>query len=409
MARRWSLTPGGEWQRELGAGLDASVTCAVFVGPHDLGAWELQELAVAFDRAARQRSFRVFAVLLPGVEEPFDPNRLPHFLRTRMWVDFRGGRDDARALQDLFNAIKGVPFGPNAPLAVPAVRSRRIAACECSARRTRGSSSVANARSSGCWRSSRAAGSWLCWGRRQREVLAGARRAGAASCAPARWPTSRTGERAGAAPGRSAADRARRAARQAAARAGDAGDARAGSTQDPRSAAPRRRAGARRPPAGRARARDRRAARGGVHAVSRRARAPPAVRDAAVRGLRSGRADRRGRDDARGLLRALRGRIPSWRSSSAAQQMLVGPMDADGLRQAIEEPARRVGLELERGCRTRSSPTSAPSRARCRCSSMRCSSSGSAAAATMLTLEGYRGPAACTARWRSAPRRSSAS
>jgi energy-coupling factor transporter ATP-binding protein EcfA2 len=32
-----------------------------------------------------------------------------------------------------------------------------------------------------------------------------------------------------------------------------------------------------------------------------------------------------------------------------AQQMLVGPMDADGLRQVIEEPAGRVGLELEEG------------------------------------------------------------
>jgi WD40 repeat protein/energy-coupling factor transporter ATP-binding protein EcfA2 len=112
---RWSLTPGGEWQRELGAGLDASVACAVFVGPHDLGAWELQEVAVAIDRAATQRGFRVFPVLLPGVEEPFDPNRLPHFLRARTWVDFRRGREDGRALQDLINAVKGVPFGPDVP------------------------------------------------------------------------------------------------------------------------------------------------------------------------------------------------------------------------------------------------------------------------------------------------------
>jgi hypothetical protein len=112
---RWSLTPGGEWQRELGAGLDASVACAVFVGAHDLGAWELQEVAVAvaIDRAATQRGFRVFPVLLPEVEEPFDPNRLPHFLRARTWVDFRRGRDDGRALQDLVNAVKGVPFGPD--------------------------------------------------------------------------------------------------------------------------------------------------------------------------------------------------------------------------------------------------------------------------------------------------------
>ncbi len=114
---KWSLTPGGEWQRELGAGLDASLACAVFVGPNDLGAWELQEVAVALDRAAKQDNFRVFPVLLPGVDEPFDPNRLPHFLRTRTWVDFRGGRNDARALQDLINAVKGVPFGPDLPLA----------------------------------------------------------------------------------------------------------------------------------------------------------------------------------------------------------------------------------------------------------------------------------------------------
>ena len=114
---RWSLTPGGDWQRELGAGLDASVACAVFVGPHDLGAWELQEVAVALGRAATQQGFRVFPVLLPGVEEPFDPNRLPHFLRARTWVDFRGGRDDGRALQDLINAVKGVPFGPDVPVA----------------------------------------------------------------------------------------------------------------------------------------------------------------------------------------------------------------------------------------------------------------------------------------------------
>jgi CHASE3 domain sensor protein len=114
---KWSLTPGGEWQRELGAGLDASVACAVFVGPHELGAWELQELAVALDRAARQQGFRVFPVLLPGVGEPFDPNRLPHFLRARTWVDFRRGCDDERALQDLINAVKGVPFGPDVPVA----------------------------------------------------------------------------------------------------------------------------------------------------------------------------------------------------------------------------------------------------------------------------------------------------
>ena len=60
---RWSLTPGVEWQAELGAGLEDSAACAVFVGPHDLGPWERQEVTLALDRAVTQRDFRVFPVL----------------------------------------------------------------------------------------------------------------------------------------------------------------------------------------------------------------------------------------------------------------------------------------------------------------------------------------------------------
>jgi hypothetical protein len=112
---RWSLTPGGKWQAELAAGLSGSPACAVFVGAHDLGAWERQEIDVALNRAATEPAFRVFSVLLAGVDDPFDPNRLPLFLRARTWVDFRRGRDDARALQNLINAVKGVPFGPDIP------------------------------------------------------------------------------------------------------------------------------------------------------------------------------------------------------------------------------------------------------------------------------------------------------
>ncbi len=109
---KWALVPGGAWQDELGTGIEASSSCAVFIGPDDLGDWEEQEVALAVDRAAKERGFRVFPVLLPGVREPFDPNRLPHFLRARTWVDFRRGYEDKRALQDLVHAIKGIPFGP---------------------------------------------------------------------------------------------------------------------------------------------------------------------------------------------------------------------------------------------------------------------------------------------------------
>jgi WD40 repeat protein len=77
--------------------------------------WE--EVSVAQDRAARQRDFRLFPVLLPGLPEPFDPSSLPPFLATRMWVDLRGGIEDPRAFQALVNAIKGVPMGPEVPIA----------------------------------------------------------------------------------------------------------------------------------------------------------------------------------------------------------------------------------------------------------------------------------------------------
>jgi energy-coupling factor transporter ATP-binding protein EcfA2 len=104
---QWSLTPGGRWQDELTEGLAASSACAVFIGPSDLGDWEREELAVAQNRAATEREFRLFPVLLPGLPEPFQASGT--------WVDFRRGYDDERALQLLVNAIKGIPAGPEFP------------------------------------------------------------------------------------------------------------------------------------------------------------------------------------------------------------------------------------------------------------------------------------------------------
>jgi hypothetical protein len=63
--------------------LRASSTCAFFVGANGVGDWPSEELSVALDRAAKDRAFRVFMVLLPGVDEPFDATTLPPFLSTR--------------------------------------------------------------------------------------------------------------------------------------------------------------------------------------------------------------------------------------------------------------------------------------------------------------------------------------
>lgn len=111
---KWALTPGGQWQSELATGIQVSSACAVFVGPHGLGAWENEELGLALDRAAKDRSFRLFLVLLPGLPEPFDANTLPPFLSTRTWIDLRSGIETTRPFQLLINAIKGVAPGPEA-------------------------------------------------------------------------------------------------------------------------------------------------------------------------------------------------------------------------------------------------------------------------------------------------------
>lgn len=113
---KWCLTPAGDWQDELATGLRASATCAVFIGPNGLGSWEDLEYKLATDRMAKDRAFRVFLVLLPGLPEPFDTSSLPSFLSIRTWVDLRKGIEDARSFQSLINAIKGVPLGPEAPI-----------------------------------------------------------------------------------------------------------------------------------------------------------------------------------------------------------------------------------------------------------------------------------------------------
>jgi WD40 repeat protein len=109
---KWSLIAGVNWQRGLAEGIAASRSCAVFVGPDDLGAWANQEVAVALDRAAKDPGFRVFLVLLPGLPEQFDATNLLPFLRMRTWVDFRSGLDGGRAFENLVCAVRGVPFGP---------------------------------------------------------------------------------------------------------------------------------------------------------------------------------------------------------------------------------------------------------------------------------------------------------
>jgi WD40 repeat protein/transcriptional regulator with XRE-family HTH domain/energy-coupling factor transporter ATP-binding protein EcfA2 len=95
--------------------LKASSTCAVLVGAHGIEDWESGALGQALRRAERDRTFRLFPVLLPGLSDPFDPTRLPLVIWTAPWVDLRSGLDDSLALRRLTSAIRGTLAEPNWP------------------------------------------------------------------------------------------------------------------------------------------------------------------------------------------------------------------------------------------------------------------------------------------------------
>ena len=109
---KWHLVPGEPWQEALEQALDASRTCAVFIGPSGLGPWENEEMRSALQTRVSQTGFRVVPVLLPGATMP-ERGLLPRFLSRLTWVDFRGpdGLHDAEAFHRLVAGIRGVAPG----------------------------------------------------------------------------------------------------------------------------------------------------------------------------------------------------------------------------------------------------------------------------------------------------------
>ncbi len=62
---QWELIPGEPWQEPLERALDASRTCAVFLGPEGLGPWHSAEMRVALGQRIADEPKRVIPVLLP--------------------------------------------------------------------------------------------------------------------------------------------------------------------------------------------------------------------------------------------------------------------------------------------------------------------------------------------------------
>ena len=117
---RDDLVPGIPWPQALEQALASVRAVAVFLGRAGLGLWQKRELWLALDRQVQEeragRAFAVIPVLLPGA----DP--MPGFLFLNTWVDLRRDPTDADNLDTLFRAIRGEsPAADGAPPVEPPV------------------------------------------------------------------------------------------------------------------------------------------------------------------------------------------------------------------------------------------------------------------------------------------------
>ena len=102
----WNLIPGIPWQPEIEKALQECLSCAVLLGKHGSGPWQLEEMRTAINRRVQQSKgvFPVIPVLLPGARKN---KGLPPFLTATTWVKFRRTINDQQAFQKLILGIRG--------------------------------------------------------------------------------------------------------------------------------------------------------------------------------------------------------------------------------------------------------------------------------------------------------------
>jgi WD40 repeat protein len=124
---KWHLVPGEPWQEAIEDALGRCATCAVFLGPSGIGPWENEEMRAALERRVTEGrtgpggrpGFRVIPVVLPGA--PADVE-VPRFLRRLTWVRFGSSLDDEDAFHGLLRGIRGMAPGAG-PGVDPAIES----------------------------------------------------------------------------------------------------------------------------------------------------------------------------------------------------------------------------------------------------------------------------------------------
>lgn len=102
------MEAGSSVDESISRGLAQSRCCAVCVNSEEMTAWVRAELAAAVSRSIAELDFRVFLVLLPGVETGFDFSHFPSLATSHVWVDLREVHIDA-GVELLAQAVRGDP------------------------------------------------------------------------------------------------------------------------------------------------------------------------------------------------------------------------------------------------------------------------------------------------------------
>lgn len=84
---RDDISAGEPWQTVIDKALRTSLSVAVFVGPHDTGSWQREEIGLAQQLNKYDAEIKIIPVLLPGAPPQIE---LPYFLSNLQYVDFTG-------------------------------------------------------------------------------------------------------------------------------------------------------------------------------------------------------------------------------------------------------------------------------------------------------------------------------
>jgi WD40 repeat protein len=97
---------GLPWVPALESALSRARAVGVCIGPGDLGPWQQREVHLALNRQAREPTFPVIPILLPGADPVLG------FLGQNTWIDLREAPDDRQLIAALAHGIRGEPPDP---------------------------------------------------------------------------------------------------------------------------------------------------------------------------------------------------------------------------------------------------------------------------------------------------------